>query len=256
MRASSRPTAAPTAAAGRRRTPSPSRSRRRSRAPPSRSRPSAAGRRRRPRSSPRRCSRGRSRDTLIGLPCSSMRRPSARCATPAFVAAYVVSAFGRPRIADIEEIITRWPEPWARKISMAASDWASAATKLVIAVSRLASNLPVPSGAPLPSPALITIRSIVPKSDGEGPEDLEHLVVVVDVQGPHLDPPVGMRGQDLLAQRLEAVGTSRAQRQVVAPGRELPRHLRTEPGGGAGDQDSLGLVVRCHGPESGVVSAA
>jgi hypothetical protein len=44
-----------------------------------------------------------------------------------------------PRRAEIDEIITRWPLFWARKISIAASVWASAATKLVIAVSRLAS---------------------------------------------------------------------------------------------------------------------
>ena len=42
-------------------------------------------------------------------------------------------------MADIELIITKWPAFCSRKISIAASDWASAATKLVIAVSRLAS---------------------------------------------------------------------------------------------------------------------
>ncbi len=43
-----------------------------------------------------------------------------------------------PRIADIEEMNTRCPRFWARKISMAASAWHSAATKLVIAVCLLA----------------------------------------------------------------------------------------------------------------------
>ena len=68
-----------------------------------------------------------------------MRSPSARWATPALVAAYVVMVLGMPRIADIDEIITRWPRFCARKISIAASVWARAATKLVIAVCRLAS---------------------------------------------------------------------------------------------------------------------
>ena len=85
-------------------------------------------------------------------------------AAPAFVAAYVVICLGMPRMADIELIITKWPAFCSRKISIAASDCASAATKLVIAVSRLASYRPVPMGAPLPSPALMITRSMVPKS--------------------------------------------------------------------------------------------
>ena len=80
------------------------------------------------------------------------------------MAAYVVSVFGIPRIADIDDTITRCPASWSRKISIAASVWASAATKFVIAVSLLASNRPVPSGAPLPRPALTTTRSRLPKS--------------------------------------------------------------------------------------------
>src|SRR3546814_2015517 len=79
----------------------------------------------------------------------------------AFVAAYVAIALGMPRIADMDEIITKWPVPWARNTSIAASDWARAPMKFVIAVSLLAQNLPVPRGAPLPRPALITIRSRV-----------------------------------------------------------------------------------------------
>ena len=41
-------------------------------------------------------------------------------------------------MADTDEMNTRWPRFWARKISIAASAWHSAATKLVMAVCRLA----------------------------------------------------------------------------------------------------------------------
>ena len=42
-------------------------------------------------------------------PIRSERMPSAIIARPAFVAAYVVIDDGMPRIADIEEMTTRWP---------------------------------------------------------------------------------------------------------------------------------------------------
>ena len=73
-----------------------------------------------------------------GLPSISERMPSARAATPAFVAAYVVTVLGIPRMADIDEMTTRWPRFLARKISIAASHWASAPMKFVIAVALLA----------------------------------------------------------------------------------------------------------------------
>src|SRR6478609_1561948 len=65
---------------------------------------------------------------------------------------------GIPRSAENDDTITRWPEPWARKIAAAASVWASAPMKLVSAVCLLASKRPVPSGWPLPRPALTTTR--------------------------------------------------------------------------------------------------
>ena len=74
-----------------------------------------------------------------GSPSISLRSPSASAATPALVAAYVVTVLRMPRMAETDEIITRWPRFWARKISMAASVCARAPTKLVIAVCRLAS---------------------------------------------------------------------------------------------------------------------
>jgi hypothetical protein len=74
-----------------------------------------------------------------GSPSISWRSPSARVATAALVAAYVVTVLRMPRMAETDEIITRCPRRWSRKISMAASVCARAATKLVIAVCRLAS---------------------------------------------------------------------------------------------------------------------
>ena len=59
---------------------------------------------------------------------------------------------------------TRCPAFRARNSSIAASAWASAPTKLVSAVSRFASNRPVPSGAPLPRPAFTITRSSWPSS--------------------------------------------------------------------------------------------
>ena len=44
-------------------------------------------------------------------------------------------------------------------------------------------------------------------------------------------------GQDLGPQLVEPLRTPRAERQVVAEGGELPRHLGAQTGGGAGDQD-------------------
>ena len=68
-----------------------------------------------------------------------MRSPSAEVGDAGLGRGVVVIVLGMPRIADIDETITRWPAFCARKISIAASAWAIAATKLVIAVSRLAS---------------------------------------------------------------------------------------------------------------------
>ncbi len=42
-------------------------------------------------------------------PTRSIRMPSARCAIPALVAAYDVIEPGIPRMADSEEMTTRWP---------------------------------------------------------------------------------------------------------------------------------------------------
>ena len=68
----------------------------------------------------------------------------------------------------------------------------------------------------------------MPKSSRNAAEDLEDLVVVVDVEGPDLDPPAGVRGEDLVAQLLEPVGAAGAQREVVAAGGELAGHLGAE----------------------------
>ena len=79
-------------------------------------------------------------------------------------------------------------------------------------------------------------RSIVPKSSRKAPEDLEDLVVVGDVEGAELDPPAGVRGEDLVAQPLEPLGAPGAQRQVVAAVGELAGHLGAQARAGAGDQ--------------------
>jgi hypothetical protein len=44
-----------------------------------------------------------------GVACISLRRPSARLATPALVGPYVVIDSGHPRIAEIEETNTGCP---------------------------------------------------------------------------------------------------------------------------------------------------
>ena len=121
----------------------------------------------------------------------------------------------------------------ARKISIAASDWASAATKLVIAVCRLASYRPVPSGAPLPSPALTTTRSMRAEVRREASrKTAKTCVVVVDVERADLDPAIGVRRGDLGAQRLEAcrraARTARGRgrgRRTGGPSRRRAREL-------------------------------
>ena len=76
-----------------------------------------------------------------------------------------------------------------------------------------------------------------PEVGPEGVEHLEHLVVVVDVEGPDLHPDGRVPLGDLGAELLQAVGAAGGQREVVAAGGELAGHLRTEAGAGAGDQD-------------------
>jgi hypothetical protein len=102
--------------------------------------------------------------TLIGVLRVSERMPSASAATPALVAAYTAMAPGMPRSADTDDTTTRCPAFASRKMAIAASHCASAPTKFVTAVSRLASNRPVPMRAPLPSPALTITRSRPPSS--------------------------------------------------------------------------------------------
>ena len=79
-------------------------------------------------------------------------------------------------------------------------------------------------------------RSIVPKSSRKAPEDLEHLVVVGDVEGAQLDPPAGVRREDLVAQPLEPLGAPGGQGEVPAAVGELAGHLGAEARAGAGDQ--------------------
>ena len=67
-------------------------------------------------------------------------------------------------------------------------------------------------------------------------EHAEDGVVVGDVERLDDHPAVGMGGQDLVAERVEAVRTTGAQRQVVAAGGELAGHLGTEAAAGAGDE--------------------
>ena len=73
-----------------------------------------------------------------------------------------------------------------------------------------------------------------------GRELLEHpedRVVVGDVESLDLDPAVGVLRGEVGRELVEPVGTPRAQRQVVAEGRELARHLLAQPRARPGDQD-------------------
>src|SRR5690606_39733891 len=75
---------------------------------------------------------------------------------------------GMPRIALNDDTTTRCPAFCSRKISIAASHCASAATMFVSTVCLLASKYPLPTGWPLPSPALTTTRSSPPSSSTQG----------------------------------------------------------------------------------------
>ena len=93
---------------------------------------------------------------------------------------------------------------------------------------------------------------MVPKSSRKAAEDLEHLLVVGDVEGAQLDPAAGVPGDDLVAQPLEPVGASGGQGEVPAAVGELAGHLGAEAGAGAGDQGGghagfLVVVVRVGG---------
>ena len=69
------------------------------------------------------------------------------------------------------------------------------------------------------------------------PEHLEHLLVVGHVQRMRDDGDPRVPGSQFVLQRLQPVLAARRQRQVVALGGELPRHLLAEPGTRPGDQD-------------------
>ena len=152
------------------------------------------------------------------------------------MAAYVVMFLGIPRSAENDETITRCPASCARKIAAAASVWASAPMKLVSAVSLLASKRPVPSGWPLPRPALTTTRSMAAELVAELVEHPEDGVVVVDVERLDGDAAVGVGGGDLGGELVEAVRTTRAEGEVVASRGELAGHLGPEPAAGTGDE--------------------
>ena len=102
--------------------------------------------------------------TRMGVRIRSARIPSVSVASAALDAAYAVTLPRMPRSALIDEIVTRCPAFCLRKISTAASHCASAATKFVSAVCRLARKYPVPTGWPLPMPAFTMMRSRLPRS--------------------------------------------------------------------------------------------
>ena len=89
----------------------------------------------------------------------------------------------------------------------------------------------------------------------ERTEHVEHLVVVVHVQGfdQHGDARVGLF--QFRFQGVQLVGAPRAQGQVAAPGGEQPRHAGAQTGAGAGDENigtgTHGIIlVACVDPGS------
>src|SRR3954462_14561786 len=142
------------------------------------------------------------------LPHTSERMPSASALTAALLAPYAVRVSRMPRVLATDEISTRCPAPWARKISIAASHWACAPSTLVCRTARLAQALPVPTEAPLPIPALTITRSNPAEALGQRRDDRRDRLGVVDVEHRRLHPDPGMGVQQLLLQGLEAVGTA------------------------------------------------
>ena len=78
-----------------------------------------------------------------------------------------------------------------------------------------------------------------PQLRAELAEDLEHGVVVGDVQRPGDDRDAGVRGSQVGRQRLEPVGAPRAEGEVAAAGRELAGHALAKARARARDQDVL-----------------
>ena len=153
---------------------------------------------------------------MIGVPCTSARKPSARWATAALVAAYVVMFLGIPRSAENDETITRWPEPCARKIAAAASVWASAPMKLVSAVSLVGVEAPGAERLALAEAGVDDDAVEAAELVAELVEHPEDGVVVVDVERLDDDAAVGVGGGDLGGELGEAVRTTRAEGEVVA----------------------------------------
>src|SRR3712207_7704036 len=73
--------------------------------------------------------------------------PSASALRAALLAPYAVREPGMPRTDATEEMSTRWPMPWLRNSSIAASHWACDPSTFVSSVARLAHALPVPTEA-------------------------------------------------------------------------------------------------------------
>jgi len=83
-------------------------------------------------------------------------------------------------------------------------------------VALLAHNLPDPSGAPLPIPALTMMRSMPPSSSESSAKHLRHLLVVIDVERGDRDGDAGMTLEQFGLQLVEPVGAAGTQRQVTA----------------------------------------
>src|SRR4051812_48449221 len=178
------------------------------------------------------------------LPHTSERMPSASALTAALLAPYAVRVSRMPRMLATDEISTRCPAPWARKISIAASHWACAPSTLVCRAARLAHALPVPTEAPLPMPALTITRSNPPRRSASA-----GTTVATDSGSSTSSTAVstripGMGVQQLLLQGLEAVGTAGGEREVAAHRGEPAGHALAESGAGAGDQDASANGMR------------
>src|SRR5690606_9866897 len=73
----------------------------------------------------------------------------------------------------------------------------------------------------------------------KGAEHLEHLRVIIHIQGTHAHADARVARQQFCTQSLQTLGAARAQGEVPPLCRKGPRHAFTQSGTGACDQDGL-----------------